>query len=127
MTKKIILFHINTKINNKRAWKKTKPKNKLVCVYEGETANHLPHGKGIYTKTDGSTYVGIFKKGLRHGHGTFTWSKNAPDGAGMYVGEYKNNKRWEGSIYDKLGKIVYSYLEGEIQNSSSHKDSLKIN
>ena len=124
--KKNFLFHIHPKKNHKGAWQKTKPKNKSVCVYEGQTAKDLPHGKGIYTKTDGSTYIGHFKNGLRHGHGIFTWSKNAPEGSGKFVGEYKNNKRWKGSIYDKLGKIIYSYLEGKIQNSSSHKDSLKI-
>ena len=126
MTKKIFLFHINPKFNNKKAWQKTKPTIKQVCVYEGETVNDLPHGKGIYTKTDGSTYVGYFKNGLRHGNGTFTWSKNAPEGAGKYVGEYKNNKRWKGSIFDKHGKMVYSYLNGDIQNSSNHEESLIV-
>ena len=107
--------------------RKNRAGDKIKGDYEGDVNNKdLPHGKGIYTKTDGSTYIGHFKNGLRHGHGIFTWSKNAPEGAGKFVGEYKNNKRWKGTIYDKLGKIIYSYLAGKIQNSSTHKDSLKI-
>ena len=39
-------------------------------------------------RVDGlTTYVGIFKKGLPHGKGTFTYS----DGA-TYAGEFKNGK-----------------------------------
>ena len=121
-----VLYHILPTLNTRRGWKETESSNPPDCIYEGEIENGLPHGIGTYTKTDGATYVGHFKNGLRHGKGTFTWSENAPDGAGKYIGEYKDNTRWNGAIYDKYGKIVYKYVNGELQNSSSHKASLKI-
>ena len=40
------------------------------------------------TYQDGTKYVGEFKNGKRHGHGTLTYS----DGA-KYVGEYKDGKQ----------------------------------
>ena len=123
---KKVLYHILPKVNDKTGWDETEPTNLPVCKYEGEIKNGLPHGIGTYTKTDGSTYVGQFNNGLRHGNGTFTWAENAPDGAGKYIGEYKDNKRWKGSIYDKHGKMVYSYLNGDIQNSLNHKESLSL-
>jgi len=123
---KRVLYHILPKVNDKSGWNETEPTDLPVSKYEGEIKNGLPHGIGTYTKTDGSTYVGQFNNGLRHGNGTFTWSENAPDGAGKYIGKYKDNKRWKGSIYDKHGKIVYSYLNGDIQNSSNHEESLII-
>ena len=121
-----VLYHILPTVNTRRGWKETESSNPPDCIYEGEIENGLPHGIGTYTKTDGATYVGHFKNGLRHGQGTFTWSENAPDGAGKYIGKYKDNMRWNGAIYDKYGKIVYKYENGELQNSSSHKASLKI-
>ena len=127
MTKeKKILYHVLPKINDKRGWEEIEPINSPFCKYEGEIKNGIPNGSGTYTKTDGSTYVGQFNNGLRHGNGTFTWSGNAPEGAGKYIGEYKDNKRWNGYIYDKYGEVVYRYFNGEIQKSSYHKDSLKI-
>ena len=114
------LYHILPKVNDKRAWKVKESSNPPDSKYEGEIENGLPNGFGKYTKTDGSTYVGSYKNGLRHGHGIFKWSENAPDSAGKYIGEYKDNVRWNGTIYDKFGVIVYEYVNGKMQNSSSH-------
>ena len=44
----------------------------------------------------------------KHGQGTYTWS----DGE-KYVGEYKNGKKWNGTGYDKNGKIFYKYVNGK--------------
>ena len=34
------------------------------------------------------------------------------EGKGKYVGEYKDNKRWNGTEYDKKGNILGKYVEG---------------
>lgn len=121
-----VLYHIMPKVKDKKGWTDKESNNPPDCVYEGDIKNGMPHGKGIYTKTDGSKYVGYFKNGLRHGQGTFTWPENTPKGAGKYVGEYKENIRWNGVIIDKKGEFVYKYVNGELINSSSHKASLEI-
>ena len=62
-----VLYHILPTVNTRRGWKETESSNPPDCIYEGEIENGLPHGIGTYTKTDGATYVGHFKNGLRHG------------------------------------------------------------
>ena len=52
-------------------------------------------------------YVGEWKNGKRNGQGTLTSS----DG-NKYVGEWKQDNPWEGTRYDKAGKVVASYSEG---------------
>ena len=104
--------------------------------YEGEIENGKPHGNGIWTMVNGATYVGQFVNGFREGFGTFTWSIHAPDGGGVYEGEYKNNRRngkgirtrsdgskedgiwkdnklWNGTIYEKDGTIIIKFEDGE--------------
>ena len=34
-----------------------------------------PHGKGVMTYADGSTYKGEYKNGKPHGHGVFKWTE----------------------------------------------------
>jgi len=55
--------------------------------YVGEWKDGKMHGHGTFTLPDGEKYVGEFKDGLPHGRGTSTW----PDGL-KYVGEWKDDK-----------------------------------
>ena len=98
--------------------------------YVGAFMNGEKNGKGILTSQGGFKYVGIFKNGKKNGTGTFTW----PDG-GKYkgewkdgkfhgqgsftfsdknigVGEFRKNKPWNISTYDKDGKIIWQMKHG---------------
>lgn len=72
-------------------------------------------GQGTETHADGSCYVGEWgdsSQGNRpeewHGKGCF----NSSDGRLKYVGEWKDDKEWEGTSYDKEGNITATYSEG---------------
>ena len=56
-------------------------------------------------------YVGEFKNGLKNGQGTYTWS----DGS-KYVGEWKGDEMWNGTIYDKDGNIIKKVVNGKMIN-----------
>ena len=60
-------------------------------------------GKGTFTWADGSKYVGEFKNGEKHGHGTLTYKK----------GKYKGDKyvgKWKYDVFH--GKGTYTFSEG---------------
>jgi len=84
--------------------------------WEGEIENGKPHGYGTYYVSNGATYVGYYKNGRRKGEGTFTWvdDNDAPNIGGKYVGEWRDNKRWNGTMYTLEGKIKSKYINGEI-------------
>jgi hypothetical protein len=44
----------------------------------------------------------LFKDGKYHGQGTYTFS-----GGGKFVGEFKDDNRWNGIRYDISGSIIY--------------------
>ena len=79
-------------------------------TYVGERENSRYHGQGTLTFRDGDKYVGEFKEGKKHGQGTYTWS----DGS-KYVGEYKDGEPWNGTYYDKNGKIKGKFVNGVLQ------------
>ena len=102
--------------------------------YVGEFKDEEFHGKGTLTRPDGGKYVGEFKNGKIHGQGTYTFEKgkyegfkyvgewkdgtqqgqgtdSLPDGSN-YVGEWKDGERWNGTLYDKEGKIIGKYING---------------
>ncbi|GMH84322.1 hypothetical protein TrVE_jg5930 [Triparma verrucosa] len=73
-------------------------------TYAGQFTYNSITGVGVYTWNDKSTYSGDVKDGLRHGKGVFT----APDGKGMYDGEWVNGRReGEGTIYYNAEKTCY--------------------
>lgn len=51
--------------------------------YEGEIANGLMHGWGIYIYRDGSRYDGQFRDGVKDGRGTLVTA-----GGGKYIGDF---------------------------------------
>ena len=62
----------------------------------------------IFTSPRGGKYEGEYKDGKRNGQGTYTYS----DGE-KYVGKWKNGKPWNGTEYDKDGKITKKYVNGK--------------
>jgi len=101
--------------------------------YQGEVENGVPNGLGISINPSGrGKYVGGWKNGGFHGHGTLTWSdgtkyvggwkdwkKNGkgidtfPDGKKLYIGKYRDGKRWSGIEWDKKGYMIGRYMNGE--------------
>ena len=85
--------------------------------YEGGWKNGLYNGHGTLTLYDiGLKYVGEYKDGLRNGHGTLTLhngTKSFPYFT-EEVGEWKNNREWNITIYDKYGTILRKYVNGKV-------------
>lgn len=50
-----------------------------------------PDGHGQYTWHNGSSYVGQFKDGLKHGKGK--WKKSQEPNCNQYEGEYERDKK----------------------------------
>ena len=67
---------------------------------QGDDQKQWTNCQGIQIFRDERKYVGEYKDGKRHGHGTYTY----PDGA-QYVGEYKDNS--------ENGQGTYTYPDGE--------------
>ncbi len=59
----------------------------------------------------GGKYVGGWKNGLRNGKGTTTYSSGT-----KYEGDWKDGGMWNGTLYDKNGKILHKIVNGEIQS-----------
>jgi len=106
--------------------KETHPK------YTGDVKNGKPDGLGYLIVPDGGKYVGGWKDGKTDGQGTYTWSGGSkyvgswknwerngegtmtrPNGA-KYVGEYKDGEWWNGTYYDKDGKILWKNVNGKM-------------
>jgi hypothetical protein len=110
---------------------------KRQAKYEGEIVTGVPNGWGTITFPSGSNYVGGFKDGKRTGQGTMSffdggkykgkyegkWNDGRKNGQGTetypsgrkYEGEWKNNKPWEGTLYDKNENIIGRVVNGEQQ------------
>ena len=102
--------------------------------YVGKWKDGEEHGQGTITygkgKWEGDKYIGEYKYGKRHGQGTYTWSDGVkyvgewkdgrPNGKGTwtyssgwkYSGEMKNGEKWNGTTYDKEGKVVGNWVNG---------------
>ena len=76
--------------------------------YEGGWVFGKYHGQGTWTSPSGYKYDGEWKDGIRSGQGTQTY----PDG-GKYEGSWKNGVRWNGTSYEKDGKIYEKYVNGK--------------
>ena len=73
-------------------------------MYSGAFQCNLPHGYGIETWPDGTTYQGSYEMGKKNGVGKFSWN----DTNEMYQGYFKDDQfhgqgryEWaDGRIYD---------------------------
>jgi len=69
-------------------------------------------GFGKYTYLDGEKYEGDWRNGKYHGQGTVT----SKDGE-KFVGEWKDDKEWNGNEYNKDGKIISKYVNGNYRKT----------
>ncbi|ORC87991.1 uncharacterized protein TM35_000192350 [Trypanosoma theileri] len=88
----------------------------------GETT---PDGKrfdneGIYTFANGDTYVGAFKDGRMHGHGTLFFT--AARGGGQYRGIWENGRNVSGSFVFADG-LVYNRNENPPPTTTTTTDN----
>ena len=82
---------------------------KVQPKYMGEIKNGKIHGLGVLTYPyDGKSILGEWKDGMRSGHGTFTSHEGW-----KYVGEFKDDKRWNGIYYDQNGNSIGKYVNGK--------------
>lgn len=81
-------------------------KSKCSAFYIGGLKNHMRHGNGIYTSSNGNSYTGEWKEDMKDGNGTFKYANG-----NSYVGEYKNNKKHGNGIYT-YGDTGYQYTGG---------------
>jgi hypothetical protein len=58
---------------------------KILCEYEGDIKDDLPHGKGKW-KRENTQYEGDFENGMKHGKGTIKFPQY------QYEGDFTNNK-----------------------------------
>ena len=75
--------------------------------YVGEFRDGYRNGQGTFTWSDEGKYEGKWKDGKFHGQGTFTFS----DG-NKGVGEFRYNKPWNITTYDKYGNYKWKYVKG---------------
>ena len=97
--------------------------------YIGLFKNGKKNGKGTLTSPGGRKYVGEYKNGKKHGNGTFTypegkyegkWKDGKFHGQGSFtfsngnkgVGEFRENKPWNITTFDKDGNYKWKYVEG---------------
>ncbi len=104
-------------------------------TYKGGFIKGVRHGQGTLTLRNGNKYVGEYKDGKFDGYGTYTWGKGEWEGdiymgeykygnrhgqgtytfsyGGKYIGEIKDNKFWNGTEYNKDGKIINKIVNGK--------------
>ena len=76
--------------------------------YIGRIKDGYPNGNGRITYSNGSKYSGEWKNGLKHGHGKSTLS----GGNGYIEGEFKEDKWWNVTGFDKNGNITGNFVNG---------------
>ena len=76
--------------------------------FQGQVKESKPNGLGFMTYPNGSKYVGSWNNGKYHGQGTLT----SPD-VGKWEGKWKDGYLWNGTKYDKDGKIKDKIVNGK--------------
>jgi len=78
-------------------------------LYQYETSSGFVW-KNFGVKDTQPKYKGQVENGKPNGQGTYT----NPDGE-KYVGEWKDGKPWDLTIYDKNGNIIGKWVNGILQ------------
>jgi len=78
----------------------------------GEFQHGQKHGLGTDTLANGDEYVGEFDHGIKQGQGTFTFGEGEFEGE-KFVGEFKDEEWWNGTVYDSEGNALETYSEGK--------------
>ena len=76
----------------------------VVFQYEGEWNNGSMHGKGKYIRDSHTLYDGVWKDGVREGHGVQSFITTSGTTGGQYEGSFVNNQRH--------GKGIQSWVNG---------------
>ena len=103
-----ILYHHGGRLRKDKGWSEKESDNPPDKFWEGEIDNKLPNGFRTYTHTNGTTYFGYYRDGLREGQGTWTLYDEI-----NFVGIWKDNRRWKGKSFDEEGKEIGEYVNGE--------------
>ena len=75
----------------------------------GEFKDGKRNGQGTYTYSNGDMYEGEWKDGKYHGQGTYTFLSGS-----KFLGEFKDGERWNGTLYNKNGNIIYKLVNGKM-------------
>ena len=103
-------------------------------IYSGQLASGVPNGEGTWRVPNVGTYVGGFKDGQLHGIGmqeyvdgtryAGEYKDNTRSGQGWFmfgsgrfkgfsfIGEFKDDKFWNGNEFDKDFNLSATYLQG---------------
>lgn len=94
------------------------------AVYEGETSNGQPNGKGVRSDPDGGSYSGNFQNGIPDGMGEYHYTSgdvyNGQFSGGLMNGwgilNYMNGNKYEGNWLNSQfsGYGVFSFTDGTI-------------
>ena len=76
-------------------------------MYVGQWKDGTYHGHGTLTYAGGSRYTGEWKNGFRYEQGEQTY-----DSGSKFVGGWKDGRPWEGTVPDKDGAQIGTYLKG---------------
>ena len=80
---------------------------KIHGIYEGEILDGVPDGEGIYTWYNVEKYVGEFRKGFFHGHGTFTYLSGI-----TAEGVFRKDKEWDTLRTEENGEVTGKFVKG---------------
>lgn len=95
------------------------------CSYQGESTadGRRFDGQGIYTFSNGNTYVGSFSDGRMHGHGTLFFT--AERGGGQYRGVWENGRNVSGSFVFSDG-LLFGSRKGTVASSSAERNGVGV-
>ena len=80
---------------------------KIHGIYKGEILDGVPDGEGTYTWYNVEKYVGEFRRGLFHGHGTFSYLSGI-----TAEGVFRKNKEWDTLRSEKNGEVTGKFVKG---------------
>ncbi|CAF2102399.1 BnaA05g28620D [Brassica napus] len=70
--------------------------------YDGTLLGNVPEGSGKYLWSDGSVYVGEWRRGMRHGNGKMRWASGA-----CYEGEFSGGYMHGTGTYTDANNLTY--------------------